>query len=194
MLCIVRYNHDNHKTRKFNMDPVVRSRDPSETTRLQNRNSNGKITWRELDLEGLHQTNFCRRSSYFCRLPISLMKPSKSNPLLENVWLGRRKKNISSESWEIPREYSLYYIGKELNLQRELDLQRESQNQYKWTRPKRPFLQKHQNDKLIRTGNMAETKVTPLNNSLCYFTDWKFVITWIKYFDLKFFSFKRWDY
>ena len=37
-------------------------------------------TKRELDLEGLHQTNFCRRSNDFCRFAISLMKPSKSNP------------------------------------------------------------------------------------------------------------------
>ena len=36
-----------------------------------------------LDLEGLYQTNFCRRSNAFCRLPISLMKPSKSNTILE---------------------------------------------------------------------------------------------------------------
>ena len=41
---------------------------------------------RELDLEGLHQTNFCRRSNDFCRLPIFLMKPSKSNSLLVNIF------------------------------------------------------------------------------------------------------------
>jgi len=34
-----------------------------------------------LDLEGLYQTNFCRRSNDFRRLPFSLMKPFKSNPL-----------------------------------------------------------------------------------------------------------------
>ena len=38
--------------------------------------------WKELELEGLHLINFCRRSNDFCRFPISLMKPSKINPLL----------------------------------------------------------------------------------------------------------------
>ena len=31
-----------------------------------------------LDLEGFYQTNFAERSNDFCRIPISLMKPSKS--------------------------------------------------------------------------------------------------------------------
>ena len=34
-----------------------------------------------LDLERLYQTSFCQRSNDFCRLPISQMEPSKSNPL-----------------------------------------------------------------------------------------------------------------
>ena len=38
--------------------------------------------WKELELEGLHLINFCRRSNDFCRFPISLMKPSNSNTLL----------------------------------------------------------------------------------------------------------------
>ena len=34
-----------------------------------------------LDLEGFYQTNFAERSNDFCRIPISLMKPSKSNTI-----------------------------------------------------------------------------------------------------------------